>query len=324
MGMSMTPRHPQLVHAFALSKAGRNGEAVLILNQLAAAHDPGALATLAEMKWRGGMVPQDLPAARDLFRRAGEAGDNKAGATFTNLLASGIAGPRDWPLAMKRLKGEARGDPARRTVLALIKQMALGPNGDPAELAQGKTLSESPHVRLYSRLFTSAECAYLKQCAEPLYGPSMVSDSSGGLVQDRLRTSDGATLHWMIEDPVIHALNRRLAAVSGTSADQGEAIQILRYRGGQEYLPHTDFVRASENQRHLTALVYLNDDYEGGETCFVKTSLAVKGRKGDAIVFRNATADRLPDPMSEHAGMAVTSGTKYLASRWIRETRWMP
>ena len=61
--MFMPPRHPQLVHAFALSKAGRNGEAALIINHLAAAHDPGALATLAEMKWRGGMVPQDLPAA---------------------------------------------------------------------------------------------------------------------------------------------------------------------------------------------------------------------------------------------------------------------
>ena len=320
----MPPRHPQLVHAFALSKAGRNGEAVLIINQLAAAHDPGALGTLAEMKWRGGMVPQDLPAARDLFRRAGEAGESKAGAIFTNLLASGIAGPRDWPEAMKRLKGEARSDPARRAVLALIKLMKLDPHGDPAALPQGKSLSESPHVTLYTRLFTQSECAYLRQAAEPLYGPSMVNDSSGGLVQDRLRTSDGATLHWMIENPVVHALNRRLAAISGTSADQGEAIQILRYRGGQQYLPHTDFVRASENQRHLTALVYLNDDYEGGETCFVKTGLAVKGRRGDAIVFRNATAERLPDPMSEHAGQPVTKGTKYLASRWIRETRWMP
>ena len=320
----MPPRHPQLVHAFALSKAGRNGEAVLSINQLAAAHDPGALATLAEMKWRGGMVPQDLPAARDLFRRAGEAGDAKAGAIFTNLLASGIAGPRDWPLAMKRLKAEAPGDPARRSMLALIKLMELGAEGDPKGISIGKQLSDSPHVTLYPRLFTTSECAYLRQAAEPLYGPSMVNDSSGGLVQDRLRTSDGATLHWMIEDPVIHALNRRLAAISDTSADQGEAIQFLRYRGGQQYLPHTDFVRASENQRHLTALVYLNDDYEGGETCFVKTGLAVKGRKGDAIVFRNSTADRLPDPMSEHAGQPVTKGTKYLASRWIRETRWMP
>jgi prolyl 4-hydroxylase len=73
-----------------------------------------------------------------------------------------------------------------------------------------------------------------------------------------------------------------------------------------------------------TALVYLNDDYEGGETCFIKTGLTVKGRKGDALLFRNATPDRALDPMTEHAGLPVTRGVKLLASRWIRERRWLP
>jgi prolyl 4-hydroxylase len=98
----------------------------------------------------------------------------------------------------------------------------------------------------------------------------------------------------------------------------------LRYRKGQEYRPHFDFVRASENQRILTALVYLNDDYASGETCLMRAGLKVKARKGDAIVFRNALPDRSVDPMSEHAGMPIESGVKYLASRWSREDRWTP
>jgi prolyl 4-hydroxylase len=36
-------------------------------------------------------------------------------------------------------------------------------------------------------------------------------------------------------------------------------------------------------------------------------------------MFSNVDADGRPDPLSEHAGLPVTSGTKLIASRWIRE-----
>jgi prolyl 4-hydroxylase len=284
----------------------------------------GALAMLAEMKWRGGLVPQDLSAARTLFERAGQAGHANAGAIFTNLLGNGVAGPRDWSAALKRLKAEARTSDARRAAYDLVRKMALDADGNPASLPAPETLSEAPWVRRLPRLFNGPECDYLRRIADPRFEASTVNDTQGRAVADPIRTSDGATLHWMIEDPVIHALNRRLAAATGTTWEQGEAIQILRYKPGQQYRPHFDFVRASENQRVLTALVWLNDDYEGGETAFLKTALAVRGRKGDGLIFRNALADRSVDPLSEHAGLPVTRGTKFLASRWIRESRWVP
>jgi prolyl 4-hydroxylase len=320
----MQPRHPLLAQAFALSRAGRNAEAVVLVGRLAAEGEPEALHTLAEMKWRGGMVPQDPVQGRDLYRRASEAGHAAAAAAYTNLLASGIAGPRDWPRALQRLREEARNQPRRREALALIEKMKLTADGDPAPPPEGRELSASPRAILFPRLFTVAECEFLRQAAEPGYGPSVVNDAAGRPVSDPIRTSDGSTIHWLIEDPAIHALNRRLAAASGTAADRGEALQILRYRPGQQYHPHFDFVRSSENQRVMTALVYLNHDYEGGETCFIRTGLKVKGRKGDALVFHSALPDRNPDPMSEHAGLPVTRGAKFLASRWIRERRWVP
>ncbi len=320
----MNPRHPLLSQAFALSETGRNAEAIVIVNQLAAQNEPEALFTLAEMKWRGGMVQQDLPAARELYRRAGEAGHGQAAALYTNLLASGIAGPRDWHQALERLRREAARDVRRRQTLAALESMKLNPEGDPVSVAEPKLLSTSPDARLFERLFTAAECDYIRQAAEGTYQPSFVNDASGRMVRDTIRTSDGSTIHWLIEDPAVHAINRRIAAATGTDADQGEALQVLRYRPGQQYRSHFDFVRASENQRVLTGLVYLNHDYKGGETAFVKTALSVKGRKGDLLVFRNALTDRSPDPMSEHAGLPVTSGTKYLATRWIRECRWIP
>jgi prolyl 4-hydroxylase len=279
---------------------------------------------LAEITWRGGMVPQDPVAARELFRRAAQAGHASAGIFYTNLLASGICGERDWPSAMERLASETAISARRRQVAALIAAMDLSASGDPVAVPPAELLSAEPEVMLYRQLFSADECDYLLEVARPLFQPSTVNTGSGGVVRDPIRTSDGATIDWMIEDPAVHALNRRLAAVSGTDAGQGEALQILRYRAGQEYRPHYDFVRASDNQRVLTALVWLNEGYAGGATRFVKTGLSVTGQRGDCLLFRNALSDRSVDPLSEHAGLPVTAGEKLLASRWIRERRWAP
>ena len=74
----------------------------------------------------------------------------------------------------------------------------------------------------------------------------------------------------------------------------------------------------------ITTIIYLNEEYHGGETLFAKTGLKVRGRKGDALVFVSSLPNGDLDPLSEHAGLPVTSGTKYLASRWIREGRHIP
>jgi len=298
-------------------------ETLLSLNLRASRSDPDALFNLAAMSWGGLGVPQDPRKGRELYRRAGEAGHKEARHCTTNLLANGVAGPRDWLKALERLEGEARTDPRRRRMLELLGKMQLNADGDPLALPEGEALSQSPHVTLFTRLLTAAECEYLRDSAEPAYGPSIVNDSNGATTRDPIRTSDGSTLHWLIEDPVVHAINRRLAAASGSAYDCGEATQILRYRPGQQYRPHLD-AREAANPRVLTALAYLNHDFKGGETLFVETKLKVKGRKGDVLVFRNTGPDGRPDPLSRHAGLPVTAGTKYLASRWIRAHRWIP
>jgi prolyl 4-hydroxylase len=317
------PLHPMLQQAVQLSVAGRNAEAVLIVTQLASQNQPQALAMLAEMKWRGGMVPQDPAAARELWRRAGDLGHAQAARITTNLLANGVAGPRDWPTALAHLQAEARKDQERKHTLALLHKMALDATGDPARIFGSEVLSERPDIRRVERLFTAAECDYLRKLAEPDYEPSFVNNATGQPVRDPIRTSDGATIHWMIEDPAVHALNRRLAAVSGTAYEQGEATLILRYKGAQEYKPHFDFVRSETNQRFKTVLVYLNHDYKGGETFFPEIDLKVKGRKGDALIFTSALPNRSVDPLSKHAGLPVTQGTKYLCTKWVREKRWI-
>jgi len=319
----MRPCSPLLARALSLLEAGHKAEGILIVNQLAVQGEPEAMVALAGLKWRGDTVPQDLGLARNLFRRAAEAGHPVGIGAHTNLLASGIAGTRDWPSALDRLRREGRNDAGRAAILSLIGRMDLTPEGDPGWLVKGTVLSESPRVTFFSGAFSPAECNHLVRVAEPSLKPSLVEDGSGGHVRDPIRTSDGSPIHWLIEDPAIHALNRRLAAFSGTNYDQGEPLQILRYRPGEQYHPHVDWL-GEENCRVLTALIYLNQGYQGGETIFVKTGLKVKGRMGDLLLFRSSGEDGMLDPLSEHAGLPVTRGTKYLASRWIREGRHIP
>jgi len=72
-------------------------------------------------------------------------------------------------------------------------------------------------------------------------------------------------------------------------------------------------------QRTRTLLVYLNTGYDGGETHFVTAGMKLKGNVGDAVLFHNCDATGAPDKSSLHAGLSVTSGQKWLLSKWYRE-----
>jgi len=295
-----------------------------LVRTIAAKGDPNGLFLLAELTLTGTMVAQDPIRGRQLLECAAGYGHAQANIHVTNLLGSGVAGRRDWRAALERLAVEARAIPQRRAAAELVDAMKLDSNGDASAEFQARQLSDRPHALLFERLLEPRECAYLIESARELFEPSMVYDLSHQRVRDTIRTSDGATLNWLIEDPAIHALNRRIAQATATPYENGEALQVLRYSPGQQYHPHFDWVDAAANQRIWTALVYLNDGYEGGATAFVRTGLEVRGRTGDMLLFSNADADGHGDPLAEHAGLAVTAGTKYLATRWIREARWIP
>jgi prolyl 4-hydroxylase len=312
-----------LEHALQLLDAGR-AEGVPLLRQIASSGNPHALFALGRLTWTGNMVPQDPVQGRLLFEYAASLGHTYANLFVTNLLASGVAGRRDWSTAIGRLEAEARKLPERRAALDLLKSMRVDGNGDPLSVPDADRLSDQPDLRMLRQLITPDECAYLIQIAEPMFRPSMVYNKEGEEVRDTIRTSDGAGFVWLAEDPAIHALNRRIAKGTRSAYDQGEPLQVLRYSPGQEYRPHFDYLEGNENPRPWTALLYLNEDYEGGATRFIKTGHEVRGRTGDVLVFCNSDGRGARDPLAEHAGMPVTAGTKYLATRWIRERRHIP
>ena len=203
--------------------------------------------------------------------------------------------------------------------IEILRQMDLDPDGNPVSIPPAETVCEAPQIRAFRGLFSPAECAYLIERAVPMLAPAQILDvATGRAVQDPIRISDACGFTPGLESPAVHALNRRLAAASGTAVEQGEPLQVLRYRPGGEYKPHFDSIPGQANQRVWTMIIWLSDAYEGGETWFMTPKLALKGQAGDAILFRNAGPDGRRDPDSAHAGLPVTAGEKIIASRWIR------
>jgi len=282
--------------------------------------DGEALFDAASAKVRGEGGIRDLAGARELFRQAAGAGRVDAAVIYANFLAAGIGGPREWGAALRLLAALAEVNPRSRGELALVEAMAIDAEGDPLAVPAGEPVCEAPAIVSFPGLFSAAECAWLAAAAAPMLEPAVVIDpGSGRQVRDRVRICDSVGFPWPLENPAIHALNRRLAAASGTSVGQGEPLQVLRYRPGGEYKPHFDAIPGFDNQRAMTFLVWLSEDYEGGETVFPTPGLKLKGRPGDGLLFRNTGADGRPDPAAGHAGLPVTRGEKLIASRWIRE-----
>jgi prolyl 4-hydroxylase len=266
------------------------------------------------------LFAHDLAAARELFGQAGAAGRHDAAVIHCNLTAAS-----DWQRGLELLRKLAPTDRRCRRELEIVEAMDLDPQGDPALVPKGEVIETSPRLTWFDRLLTAAECRYLIEAATPMLEPSVVVDrATGRQVRDPVRSSDGIGFTWPLENPAVHALNRRLAAASDTGVEQGEPLQVLRYRPGQQYRPHFDAIPGFGNQRILTMIVWLNDDYEGGETLFIKIARKLRGRAGDALLFRNALDDGRRDEAAAHAGLPVTAGEKLIASRWIRERRFEP
>jgi hypothetical protein len=165
--------------------------------------------------------------------------------------------------------------------------------------------------------------------AAPLVQRSKIVDARTGEARvDPTRNSWHVTLGPRQHDHVLEALERCIGSVCSVSTLNGEFLQILRYRLGEEFKPHVDYFNesgagayrslADGGQRAQTVLMYLNDGYQGGSTCFLKLRIEIKGCRGDMLHFHNLDANGLGHQDTLHAGIPVKAGEKWLLSQWIR------
>ncbi len=86
--------------------------------------------------------------------------------------------------------------------------------------------------------------------------------------------------------------------------DFNEMFRVYKYTPGQRFKMHHDgsYIRNENEKSFYTFMIYLNDDFEGGETEFERL-FTVAPKKGSALVFYH--------PL-RHEGKTLIGGTKYV------------
>lgn len=190
-----------------------------------------------------------------------------------------------------------------------------------------------PRIVLLGNVLSDEECeALIDQSETRLERSAVVGDADGVDQLDERRTSRGKGFQ-RGETDLLARIEARLAALVNWPLERGEGLTVLRYEHGNEYRAHYDWFdpqvpggrRQLERggQRVGTIVMYLSDVEAGGATSFPKVGLEVQPRKGCAVFFHNLDMYGAPEQMSFHAGEPVIQGVKYVATKWLRERRFV-
>lgn len=192
-------------------------------------------------------------------------------------------------------------------------------HSQPAELAAFRN-----DVSLLPNFITQRECAELiGYCEETSFRRSRVAQRRNEVVsevvQARFRNSTSALLTDRTH-PILSQLYDRCAELENVRPDDIEDIQGVRYKRGQKFKPHFD--GGVELPRLTTFLLYLNDNFVGGETYFPVLDHVVLPVAGTCLRF--PSCDRVGRILwqSEHGGLPVREGIKYALNIWVRCPPW--
>lgn len=135
-----------------------------------------------------------------------------------------------------------------------------------------------------------------------------VTTERGMVMRPELRNNervmfDDAALAQKIYQAVKETLPWKVVGRKPVGAN--ERLRCYRYRPGQRFRPHFDgcFRRGDLEESELTLMVYLNDDFEGGQTAFLDLEQRITPKRGTALLFFHTLL---------HEGCEVTSGVKYV------------
>lgn len=295
------------------------------------------------------MTGEGAPFAPDegasLIDAACARGSAEAALMLATIEAMGAGRPQNWQRAFDYLQLAAeRGSADAQAQLLLLAREAgpVGPDSwkqlraglDLAALTTSpprRSLSEDPRVRVVEGFASADECDWVMKATREGLRPARVLDRATGEERhDPTRTNRAIELKLAEMDLVLQVIRARIASATNLPVPVFEPVQVMHYAVGQEFRPHYDFLNPEEEegyttqlarfgQRIATFLLYLNDDFEGGETAFPAAGLSYRGSKGDALFFANVDRSNAPDPLTLHAGLPPTRGEKWILSQWIRD-----
>jgi len=343
--MNGAPGSAGIEAARAFDEAGRHAESYEVLRRASLEGDLLAMTELSHRLLVGDRAPKSPKHALYFLRQAAKQGEARALARLASLTAGGAYVPQDWRHAL-RLLGEAAsaGDASARGQLACLQP----PDAPPApwhEMAQRvpldywlKAADEQllhENVRRVPGLAPLSVCGWLIDRAHGRLGPALVYDSvSRQNEQHEMRTNTMAMFDYSTFDVVQFLVQARMSLTCRYPMQHFEAPMVLHYDVGEQITPHFDFIDAQAadyaeqirevGQRMITFLLYLNDDYEGGETTFPELGIVHRGSAGNGLYFINAYPDLKPDRRMLHIGSPPARGEKWIVTQFIVSKRLRP
>src|SRR5262245_59507609 len=150
---------------------------------------------------------------------------------------------------------------------------------------------DHPLIWTLPGLLSAAECArVIDSAAGGEWLPATVNSAAGRVVEAHIRDNTVAVLRdpalgrWPFERVAPHA-PAQMTAEDGARGHRVPVriaglfvpLRIYRYEAGQHFGLHRDQSYAGEDGTRslLTCMVYLNDDFEGGETDFPEQGRAI-------------------------------------------------
>ncbi len=335
---SPAPTSPGLDAAGELDAAGRHNEAIEVLRKASLQGDLPAMSELGHRVLSGDRAPLSALHGLAFVREAAKRGEARAMTLVAALTAAGAYLKQDWRGALQLL-GEAAvaGSAAARGQLAALQPPDAAP-ADWATMAARVPLEEwlqpaaqvqlHENVRQVPAMVPAAACAWLIQRGSVGQQRAIVYDSvSRSNIVHQMRTNTMAVFNYTTIDVVQFLLQARMSHTCGYPMQHFETPQILHYNVGEEITPHFDFIDAKaadyaqqikeKGQRMITFLLYLNDEYEGGETTFPELGIVHRGTRGNGLYFINAHPDLKPDRRMLHTGSPPTSGEKWIVTQFI-------
>lgn len=331
--------------ALELDQTGRFAEAMEALKGASLKGDLVAMTELAHRLLVGDRAPKSPKHALYLLEQAAKQGEARALARVAALTAGGAYLRQDWRQALQLLaKAAAAGDRSAQGQLTCL-QPAVAPPTSWQKMAERVPLQywlqtageEKLHenVRRIPELAPLPACSWLIGRARGRLQPALVYDAVSHENQiHEMRTNTMALFDYATFDVVQFLLQARMSLTCGYPMQHFETPMVLHYSVGQQITPHFDFIDANasdyaeqireQGQRMVTFLLYLNDDYDGGETTFPELGIVHRGAAGGGLYFINAHADLTPNRRMLHTGSPPVRGEKWVVSQFIVSKRLRP
>lgn len=289
--------------------------------------------------------PADVIAAAAELEALAHAGEPEAPRYLALLAGAGVGMPQSWTRALDHLL-----DAALLGSASAIGQLSVLSGRGPADGDVGdadwcrevrrtvdltawtaspvkRVLRNSPRIVAIDGFLPAAAASWLTGLASGRLTPARVYGGGGPLTSTH-RGNSAFEFQFSDCDLIVLLTRRRIAEAIGLPVAALESSQILHYKVGESFALHHDYLDTitpgaaqeieAHGQRIVTFLVYLNDDFDGGETHFPALELLHRARRDDALYFGNLHPSGQPDPRTLHAGLPPTRGEKWLFSQWIR------